>query len=35
MEGIGLNVRQPGQVRKKAAVTKEFKVGVPPPFLIV
>jgi len=32
MEGIGSSVRQPGQVRKKAAVTNQPEVGVPPPF---
>ena len=33
MEGIGSSVRQPGQVRKKAAVMNQPEVGVPPPFI--
>nr|QJR98189.1 DNA polymerase III subunit gamma/tau [uncultured Alphaproteobacteria bacterium] len=32
MEGSGLGFRQPGQVRKEAAVTNQPEVGVPPPF---
>lgn len=31
MEGVGLMVRQPGQVRKEAAVTDLIKVVRPPP----
>jgi len=33
-EGVGLIFRQPGQVRKEAAVTKRIKVIRPPPFLL-
>ena len=33
MEDGGLTLRQPGQVRKEAAVTKAVKVIRPPPFL--
>lgn len=33
MESIGSDVRQSGQVRKEAAVTKPSEVDVSPPFL--
>ncbi len=34
MENVGLDVCEPGQVRKKAAVAKFFKVSISPPFMM-